>query len=112
MTPRRASVGFYGVPGWPGRFSTKVHVHIEGVGPACGTRLRPAMEYQWCSWDNLSYVECLRCLRSRLARAMEAKRRALGEANIILMSTIPIEKEDSARMGVSKKSQVKVGAGS
>lgn len=38
---------------------------------------------------------------------MRAKRRALGEANIILMSTIPIEKEDSAHMGVSKKSQVK-----
>lgn len=107
---KRASVGFYGIPGWPGRFSTKVHIHVEGVGPACGTRLRPAMEFQWCSWDNLSYVECGRCLRSRLARAMQAKRRALGEANIILMSTIPIEKEGIPAMGGLEKISGEVGA--
>ena len=75
---RRVSVGFYADESR----ATKVHIHVTGRGPVCGVQVRRG--YQWCSWNNLAYVECDRCLRSPLAAAMQKRDRALIEANIIL----------------------------
>jgi hypothetical protein len=80
------SVGWYGRPTGRSADTTMVHIHRSGHGPVCGARIHPDAEYQWCSWDNLTYVECESCKRSKVARLMYAKERTQNELNIILNS--------------------------
>jgi len=55
------STGWFGIPGANGRGSTKVHL-VRGGRPACGARLSPRQEYQWCAGGvEYAYLECERC---------------------------------------------------
>lgn len=75
---RRLSVGYYADES----HCTKVHIHVTGWGPACGARVKGS--YQWCSWDNLGYVECESCKRTRVGRTLAKRDRTQAELNIIL----------------------------
>lgn len=56
----RVWTGYYGRPG--DRERGRVHIHIKGSGPACGVRLHPDSQFQWCAQGvRLDYVECERC---------------------------------------------------
>lgn len=78
------TTGFFGVPGSIGG---KVHA-VENRKPACGTRISPWAEYQWCSPRiRLDYIECEKCLvivqkilEKRHAERMEDLNRRLRRA--------------------------------
>jgi len=55
-------VGWWGRPGITGSF-TKTHARRNDTGkPACGARVHPKAEYQWCAiWLKEDYLECERC---------------------------------------------------
>ncbi len=53
--------GYFGVPGKETR--SKVHI-VEQDKPACGVRIGPKAEYQWCANGvNFAYLDCKRCIK-------------------------------------------------
>lgn len=60
------SIGWWGIPGGPVNRNTKVHLRLRsrGLGPACGSRLRPDQRWQWCSNNvatNIDWIDCKHC---------------------------------------------------
>ena len=63
ITPNH-QVGWWGIPGGSSSLSTKTHLALKGK-PACGSRLRSTMEFQWCSRGiHTLDPECKRCLKA------------------------------------------------
>lgn len=76
-------IGWFGIPGRP--YGTRVHITLRGE-PVCGIKMSRDMEFQFCSFTNLDYVECERCKNSHFATAMRnalAEYRALAQLPLI-----------------------------
>ena len=58
------TTGWWGLPGdQTNKGFTKVHLEVNGK-PACGSRLRKGMIYQWCAPGiKYDYLECEHCKR-------------------------------------------------
>lgn len=79
MNDKTYSTGWWGIPGdLNGRYSTKVHLEFDGK-PACGSRLREGMEFQWCSnvmeWTMLECEHCMHIYKKKIASLSEALRK-------------------------------------
>ncbi len=65
-------LGWYGIAGAE-RHSTKTHIVTDGK-PICGSRMRPEMEFQWCSNHPFLYEpECRRCVTVASSRGIPLK---------------------------------------
>ena len=73
---RRIAIGYFGKPGSCGG---PVHIIKDGR-PCCGSKLGPEQEFQWCSWHTWTYVECGRCLRTKVFRKLAEASRLRAEA--------------------------------
>ena len=56
--------GWFGIPGAPSRYSTKVHVvHKATKKPICGTVVGNNQSFQFCATGAYrGYIECEKCL--------------------------------------------------